>query len=432
MPATPLHANAIRSVVLNRVFIGGHSMRILCVVSIVLGLSSLALGHGSTAPNTPATAPCQKDMSFDAWLVGVQKDAFAAGVSRATWQAAESDMTYDAEIIRRDRSQGVFQQSFLQFSDRMASMDRIQKGARLIKQYQNMFNKIEQIYGVPPQVLVAFWGLETDFSKGGGQFDVLSAVTTLAYDCRRAPTFRRELIDALRLIDRGDLRVGSIMGEWAGELGGMQFTPTDYYLYSVDFDGDGRRDLVNSIPDMLASAANFLMNLGWKRGEPWLQEVRVPASMPWEEADLAIQHTRAEWAKWGVKAASGTLPADGQMASLHLPMGRLGPAFLAYPSFRAFLGWNSAMVYATTAAYLSTRIAGAPAISRGNGAVEVLSAQQIKELQTILTRLGYQIGIIDGKLGLGTRAAIKQAQLRVGLPADSYPTVELIERLRRL
>jgi hypothetical protein len=198
----------------------------------------------------------------------------------------------------------------------------------------------------------------------------------------------------------------------------------------VDYDGDGRRDIIRSMPDTLATAANFLKNLGWQRGQPWLQEVRVPANLKWEEADLTIQHPRSQWVAWGVTPAHGRLPADNMQASLLLPMGRFGPAFLAYPNFKAFLGWNSAMVYSTTVAYFATRLAGAPPVSRGSANVVTLEPAQISELQRLLTRHGYDVGEIDGKFGTLTRVAVKQAQLKAGLPADSYPTIELIEKLR--
>ncbi|MEA2950753.1 MAG: hypothetical protein QOJ96_273 [Alphaproteobacteria bacterium] len=375
-------------------------------------------------------AACQKDMSFDRWLDGVTQEAAAEGVSRATIASALPAMTFDPAIVRRDRGQGVFQQGFLQFSDRMASNDRIQRGIRAIKTNEALFTRIERQYGVPAPVLAAFWGLESDFGTNNGKFPILRAVTTLAYDCRRPDFFRRQLIDALRIIQRGDLTATEMIGDWAGELGAMQFTPSDYYKYAVDYDGDGRRDLIRSVPDTLASSANFLANLGWQRGQPWLQEVRVPANLPWDQADLEIQHPRSQWVGWGVTAAHGnSLPSDNLPASLLLPMGRFGPAFLAYPSFKAFLGWNSAMVYSTTAAYLATRIAGAPPVSRGTGTVPILSSQQIVELQRLLMAQRFGTGEADGKLGSATRAAVKKAQMKLGLPADSYPTVELINRL---
>jgi len=278
---------------------------------------------------------------------------------------------------------------------------------------------------------VAFWGLESDFGSNNGKFPILRSVATLAYDCRRPQFFRTQLIDALRIIERGDLRASEMVGDWAGELGPLQFTPSDYFKYAVDYDGDGRRDLIRSVPDLLASGANFLAGLGWRRGEPWLQEVRVPPNLPWDQADLAIKHPRTQWARWGVTLADGRpLPADNMPASLLLPMGRLGPAFLAYANFQAYLGWNASLVYSTTAAYFATRLAGAPPVGRGSAAVPSLTSAQIMEMQQLLARRGFASTPADGKLGLATRQAVKAAQVALGVPADSYPSIELIERLR--
>jgi lytic murein transglycosylase len=377
-----------------------------------------------------AAAVCQKDMSFSRWLAGLEQEAMAQGVSRAAIASALPYMTYDRGIVRRDHAQGVFQQSFLQFSDRMAAAYRIQGARAEIRRHKELFARVEQRFGVPAPVLTAFWGLESDFGTNNGKLPILRSVTTLAYDCRRPDFFRRQVIGALRIIQRGDLRPEQMLGDWAGELGGMQFTPADYDKYGVDFDGDGRRDLVNSVPDTLASAANFLVGLGWRRGEPWLQEVRVPQNLPWQEAGPEIQHPRRQWLQWGVTAAHGRLPADNLPASLLLPMGRFGPAFLAYPNFQAFLGWNAAMVYSTTVAYLATRIDGAPPVSRGRRDIPVLKASQIAELQRLLAAQGLLSGKIDGKFGAGTRVAVREAQLKLGLPADAYPTPELLDRLR--
>jgi lytic murein transglycosylase len=402
-------------------------LRLRPIVLAVLAAAALAAPAGAAVPCRNSTG------SFERWLDGFKQEAAAQGISRATISAALDGMTFDQAIINRDHGQGVFQQSFLQFSDRMVSRDRLQTGPRLMQKHAALFARIEQQYGVPAQVLVAFWGLESDFGTNNGKYPIIRAVATLAYDCRRPEFFRTQLFDVLRIIERGDLTPGEMIGDWAGELGPMQFTPSDYHKYAVDFDGDGRRDLVRSVPDTLASAANFLVGLGWRRGEPWLQEVRVPAELPWEEADLSVKHPRSKWGSWGVTLADGRpLPADNLPASLLLPMGRFGPAFLAYPNFQAFLGWNSAFVYATTAAYLATRLSGAPPIHRGSGNVVPLNTSQMFELQQLLARRGYLSGQVDGKLGLTTRAAVRQAQVKLGIPADSYPTVELINRLRGL
>jgi lytic murein transglycosylase len=382
-----------------------------------------------TAAGPALAASCQTQ-SFERWLDGVRQEAAAQGVS-ATGLAALNGLVFDPAIVRRDHGQGVFQQSFLQFSDRMAAAYRIQQGGVMIKRHADLFARIEKQYGVPAPVITAFWALESDFGTNNGKYPILRAVATLAYDCRRPDFFRTQLIDALRIVQRGDLRASEMIGDWAGELGPLQFTPSDYYKYAVDFDGDGRRDLIHSVPDLLASGANFLSNLGWKRGEPWLQEVRAPATVPWEQADLSLKHPRAQWARWGVTFADGRpLPADEMPASLLLPMGRLGPAFLAYNNFQAYLGWNASLVYSITAAYLATRIAGAPPLHRGSPNIPVLSGAQIMEMQQLLVRQGFSKAPPDGKFGLTTRAGVRAAQMKLGMPADSYPTAELIERLR--
>jgi len=396
----------------------------------IMALKWAALTFGILLAEPTLAATCRNTGSYERWLEAFKREAATQGISPRVIAEASPSMTFDPAIVRRDHGQSVFNQTFLQFSDRMVGGGRIPNGLKKIQQHAALFARIEKQYGVPAPVLVAFWGLESDFGANFGKYKILSALATLAYDCRRPEFFRQQLFDALRIIERGDQRVDEMIGDWAGEFGGLQFTASDYLKNAIDFDGDGRRDLIHSVPDTLASGANFLVSLGWRRGEPWLQEVRVPQNLPWDQADLAIKHPRSQWVAWGVKAAHGTLQADDLPGSLILPMGRHGPAFLAYPNFRAFLGWNSAYVYSTTVAYFATRLAGAPTVDHeGAKRVQPITTQQVMELQRLLIKHGYEIGEVDGKVGSGTRGAIKKAQMKVGLPADSYPTAELIERL---
>jgi len=377
-----------------------------------------------------AVAPCRTGGSYDAWLAALEREAMAQGVSQATISAAAPFLTYDQRIVNIDRGQRVFTQTFLQFSDRMAAAYRIQRGQQLIKTNAAVFGRIDQQYGVPAAVIVSFWGLESDFGANMGNYPALSSIASLAYDCRRADKFRPQLIDALRLIERGDLRPEEMIGSWAGELGQTQMMPSEYYRYAVDYDGEGTRNLIRDVPDVLGSTANYLVGLGWRRGEPWLTEVRVPAAMPWDQADLSIQLPRAKWASYGVTLADGRpLPPDNLPASLLLPMGRLGPAFLAYQNFQVYLQWNNSLVYSTTAAYLATRIAGAPPLRRGTPP-PALAFNDVKAMQGLLAHAGYDVGAIDGFLGLKTRQAVKAMQAKYGLPADSYPTPELLTRMR--
>jgi lytic murein transglycosylase len=393
-------------------------------------IAALLLAGLAACGAAQAAAPCRTSGTYDAWLAGFEREAIAQGVSQRTIAAAAPALTYDQHIVNIDRGQRVFTQTFLQFSDRMAAAYRIQRGQALIKSNAAVFSRIEQQYGVPAPVIVAFWALESDFGANMGKEHSLSAIASLAYDCRRSDKFRAQLLDALRLIERGDLVPEEMVGSWAGELGQTQMMPSEYYQYAVDYDGDGRRNLIRSVPDVLASTANYLVGLGWKRGQPWLTEVRVPANLPWDQADLAIELPRAKWAAFGVALADGRpLPADNLPASLLLPMGRLGPAFLVYKNFQIYLQWNNSLVYSTTAAYLATRIAGGPPLKRG-APPPALSFNDMKTLQGLLARAGYDVGTIDGFLGLKTRQAVKAMQVKYGLPADSYPTAELLARTR--
>ena len=379
-------------------------------------------------------APCRTGGPYEKWLADFEREAMAQGVSQRTIATAAPFLTYDQKIVNIDHGQRVFSQTFLEFSDRMAAGYRIQMGAAKIKTFAPVFARIDQQYGVPAPVIVAFWALESDFGANMGNYHSLSSIASLAYDCRRADRFRSQLLDAMRLIERGDLQPQDMIGSWAGELGQTQMMPSEYYKYAVDYDGDGKRNLLRSAPDVLGSTANYLLGLGWRRGEPWLTEVRVPANMPsgfpWDQADLDIQLPRSKWASFGVTLADGKpLPADNLPASLLLPVGRLGPAFLAYQNFQIYLQWNNSLVYSTTAAYLATRIAGASPLHRGNPP-PALPFTDVKAMQGMLTHAGYDVGAVDGFLGLKTRQAVKATQLKYGLPADSYPTAELLARMR--
>lgn len=377
-----------------------------------------------------AAATCRNTANFDQWLADFKKEAVEKGISPQVIEAAAPHLKFSQRIIQHDRAQGVFNQSFLTFSDRMIAAHRLQNGLQHLKKYAALFDKVQQEFGVPAAPLAAFWGLESDYGKNTGNSNVFTAIVTLAYDCRRGEFFRGQLFDALRIVQKGDLTVEDMLGgDWAGELGAMQFTASDYYKSAVDYDGDGKRNLIKSTPDTVASAGNFLKSLGWKRGEPWLTEVKIPQTLRWQEAGLDVKHPVSQWAKWGVRGAHSKLPDGRLQASLLLPMGRFGPAFLAYENFRVLQGWNSSMVYVTTIAYFATRLDGAPAVSRGAPDIEVLDMQQVRELQRLLIKNGHDIGDIDGKVGEKTRGAVKTMQIKLGLPADSWPTSELIRRM---
>lgn len=379
-----------------------------------------------------AAESCRNTGSYSKWLADFKKEAASSGISRSTINAALGGIKFDPRIVKLDRRQSYFSQSFLKFSSRIVSGYRVKRGPALIRKYGSVFKRIDKQFGVPAPVIVAFWALESDFGANMGKDRSIRSLATLAYDCRRPELFRPELLAALRIIDRGDLTPSSMIGSWAGELGQTQFLPSHYVNHGVDYDGDGRVNLIRSVPDVLASTANYLHHMGWRRGEPWFLEVRVPNKMPWDQADLAIEHPHSKWAKWGVTRANGKpLPASNQVASLLLPMGRNGPAFLAYPNFKYYIEWNNSLIYAASAAYLATRIAGAKRVSKGKKTVATMEFKELKRLQYLLTKQGYDVGGIDGKLGVLTRSAVKAAQIKYRLPADSYPTPKLLSLLSR-
>jgi lytic murein transglycosylase len=375
-------------------------------------------------------------MSFDRFLADLKQQAVAAGVSQRTLAQAAPYLVYDQGIVNRDHGQRVFGQVFTQFAGRMAAPYRMQQGQVRIKAHATAFARAEKEYGVPPAVIAAFWGLESDFGANMGSLPTLRSLVSLAYDCRRSQMFAGETIAALKIIDRGDLTPEEMVGSWAGELGQTQFLPTHYFNYAVDYDGDGRRDLLRSPADVIGSTANYIANgLKWRRGEPWLQEVRVPQNLaspfPWDQADLTIQLPRSKWAQLGVTYPDGrALANDDLPASLLLPMGRTGPAFLAYPNFAAYTEWNNSLIYSTTAGYLATRIAGSPPMLRPTGPVAQLPFSELRELQQLLVRAGFNVGKVDGVMGQQSRSAVKAMQIKYGLPADSWPTAELLARMR--
>ena len=383
----------------------------------------------------PATAfgqaNCRNTGAFEPWLATFKKEAAAQGISPAAIAAAAPYLVLDQRIINIDRGQRFFAQNFLEISDKMLAGGRLPNGTAQIKKHQALFAREEKEFGVPASVITAFWGLESDFGSGQGKDQSIKSLATLAYDCRRPEMFRGHLFDALRLIDSGDLRADEMIGSWAGELGQTQMMPSEYMAHAIDYDGDGKRNLIKSTSDVIGSTGKYLVHLGWKRGEPWLQEVRVPANLPWKEADLSVQHPRSKWAAWGVTRADGKpLPNDNVPASVVLPVGRFGPAFMAYDNFQAYLKWNQSLNYSLTAAYYATRLDGAPPMNKGSANIPKITFEETRELQELLQKRGYDVGRIDGVLGLKSRVAIRELQIKSGLPADGWPTAELLAAAR--
>lgn len=376
--------------------------------------------------STAAAQTCGGNVG--SFIEGVKAEARATGIPAATVDQFFQGAQIDQAVIRADRAQGVFQKDFISFSRALISQNRINNGRVYGDRYNSTFNAIEQRYGIPRGVLLAFWAFETDYGQVQGTFNTRNALLTLAHDCRRPELFRPQLIAAIELYRRGGMDPARTTGAWAGEIGQLQKLPREIVRQGVDGDGDGVVDLKNSAPDALMTGANVLSSLGWRANEPWLQEVNVPANLDWSLTGLNNKSSVRDWAARGVTARQGSLGPANLQASILLPMGRNGPAFLAYPNFEVYFDWNKSFVYVTTAAYFATRLGGAPVYNAGNPSTP-LSGAQMQQLQQKLTARGHDVGGIDGILGAKTRAAVQAEQVRLGLPADAWPTLDLLGRL---
>lgn len=376
----------------------------------------------------PARAEVPCGGSFDGFVKDLKAEARAKGHAAKTVNSFFASVAQDPKTLRADRAQGVFQLDFTTFSRRVISQNRIDNGRRNATKWAAVFDRVERDYGVSRGVLLAFWALETDYGAFQGDFNTLNSLVTLAHDCRRPELFRPQIFAALELYERGDFSPTKTTGAWAGEIGMVQMLPEDIIRNGTDGDGDGHVSLKTSPPDALMSGGRMLKDLGWRANEPWLQEIIVPANLDWSETGLETTKKVRDWAKLGVKPRSGSLGPSNLQASVVLPMGRKGPAFLAYPNFNVYFEWNQSFVYVTTAAYFATRLEGAPVFDPRNPDPG-LSGAEMKVLQKKLAARGHDVGKVDGILGAKTRSAVRKEQKRLGLPADAWPTQALLTKL---
>ncbi|MEI4485158.1 lytic murein transglycosylase [Frigidibacter sp. MR17.14] len=361
------------------------------------------------------------------FVAALTDQAVAEGASPQEAQAFFRSARQDPKVLRADRAQGVFQKSFTDFSRAVISRDRLTRGRQMAETHAALFDRIERETGVPRGVLLAFWALETDFGQVQGDFNTRDALMTLAHDCRRPDLFRPQVLAAVALYRRGDFDPARTTGAWAGEIGQVQMLPADILAHGKDGDADGHIRLKTSSADALVSAAAKLSDIGWRPGEPWLQEVILPEKLDWSKTGLEQALPVEDWAKMGVRPREGMLARELSGAIL-LPMGRQGPAFLAYPNFRVLFHWNQSFVYVTTAAYFATRLEGSEAFETGTPEPG-LGPSEMRRLQERLTVLGHDVGTADGILGARTRAAVQKEQKRLGLPADAWPTPALLAAL---
>lgn len=382
--------------------------------SVVLALCLFATG-----------AHAQTD--FPAWLRAFEQEALNRGISQTTLDSALGDLQLAPRVVELDRKQPEFVDTFIQYLERRVTPSQIARGQALLVEHQALFAEVEKRYGVPREILAAFWGLETNYGATTGDMLIPAALATLAFDGRRSAFFRAELLDALAIIEAGHVTAPEMKGSWAGAMGQMQFMPSTFRRYAVDGDNDGRIDLWSSLPDALHSAGNYLKQAGWKSGKPAALEVRLPKDFEWRNARLSYRRPVAEWQAAGVELASGA-PLSKQFgrAGIVVPQGARGPAFMVWDNFDVILQWNRSVSYALSVAILADQLAGNTSMPTAGESASPLSTVQLISLQQQLTELGFDAGVADGVPGIKTQSAIRRYQIAHQLPADGYPSEPLL------
>lgn len=367
---------------------------------------------------------------FSMWLIAFKAEAKAAGISSKTIKNTFKNAQYLPNVIVLDRAQPEFISPFLSYVEKRVTPNQVELGRAMLQENDVLLSKIEAQYGVPKQILVAFWGLETHYGANKGNYGLPSSLMTLAYEGRRATFFRGQLLDAMRIIDANHHNQTAMRGSWAGAMGHMQFMPSTIIKHGVDADGDGRINIWTSLPDAFASAANYLANVGWRKDELVATEVTLPQNFDYSLAQLQLRKSSAEWAKLCVKSVtSKQLPHLDDTAIL-LPQGFQGPAFIVFNNFDVIMDWNRSVNYALSVAHLANQLAGETPIIAGESAEkDALSFNQMWALQGKLNELGFDSGAPDGFPGLQTQAAIRQYQASKNLPQDGYASPRLYVQL---
>ncbi|MEM1374902.1 MAG: lytic murein transglycosylase [Pseudomonadota bacterium] len=413
-------------------------MQRVSLVLLLLGLPSLALS--STTVPQPTTAPVSaaipvqtsKEQAFQQWVQAFQARARARGFSDRLLAQSFQGVRYNADVIAKDRNQAEFSLPIWDYLARLVSDDQVRNGERALRRHGRVLDQIEARYGVDKEVVVAVWGAETRYGTTRGQIPVIEALATLAFDGRRGRFFEDQLWEALRILARGDTTAANMRGSWAGAMGHTQFIPTSFQAYAVDFDGDGRRDIWADDPtDALASTAAYLQRFGWRKGQPVAIEVQVSPGFDAGLARRSLSLSPAQWAARGVLGLNGRAVPNYGQASVFLPAGARGPAFLIFNNFKVLERYNAADAYVMAVGQLSMRLKGfGPIEGSWPVGARPLNRREIEEMQERLTRAGFSTEGADGLIGPNTTNAIRGYQRARGLPVDGFASLELLEDLR--
>ena len=404
----------------------------MTALAIPAGAQSLNTSEGEAVPQGDDRVDQGSQAGLQAWLPAFRDRALAAGLTAQTLDQALGDLRFDEGLIKKDRNQSEFTKTIWDYLDTAVSDDRVVPGVRALKRHADLFARIEAEYGVEQEVVAAIWGLESAYGTFRGTVPTINALATLSYDARRSAFFEGQLIAALKIIQNGDVTPAAMQGSWAGAMGHTQFMPGSWWEFAVDFDGDGKRDIWGDDPaDALASTANYLRHWGWTKGQPWGLEITLPKGFDYDQTTERVRKPVVEWAALGVRPmAGGDLP-DGGLASVLLPGGARGAAFLIFSNFQVIERYNTADAYVIAVGHLADRLRGGPPIKADwPRKLRALTLPERKELQTLLTQSGFDAKGVDGRIGPNTIAAVKAWQKANGRVPDGYASLEVLEALR--
>jgi lytic murein transglycosylase len=412
---------------------------IFLFLSFGLGANA-AIADGPVRMSAPVPdEPPDRSAEFTRWVDAFKAEALTQGIKADTLERSFSFVRLNNRVIELNENQPEFSRAIWDYMDGAVSSDRVSKGRTQLRQNRKVLGRAEKRHGVPASIITAIWGLESNFGNNLGGFNVIEALATLAFEGRRAAFGREQLIAALKIVQSGDIQAGRMIGSWAGAMGQTQFIPTVFLQYAEDGNGDGKRDLWGTKSDVFISTANYLENKGWQEDAPCFDEVRLPEGFDYGNADISIEKPVSDWSKLSVTLTNGRsllgregLSKDAPAAIL-LPGGHKGPAFIAYPNFKAVLAYNNAISYALAICQLSRRFEGGSSFTAAwpRDELPILSRIDRTELQTLLARQSYDVGEPDGVIGKKSREAIRLYQRKTGMPADGFATMALLQSLRQ-